>query len=117
MPVVIDFERFLVEDEERVLQLNVTVDVARKRLGSRVLHPIALAKSHDLGILGRHVDKRVGGNALSTVCKPLEQVGIAERAHANRPFLVVDLAVEVADLELADVIGDGAHLAIAQQNR
>ena len=68
-------------------------------------------------ILRRHVDKRIRGNARAAVGEPLEQVGIAERAHSDRRALVVDLAVKRRDLELADVLGNRAHLAIAEKNR
>ena len=68
-------------------------------------------------ILRRHVDKRVRGNARAAVGEPLEQVGVAERAHSDRRALVVDLAVKRRDLELADVLGDRTHLAIAEKNR
>ena len=68
-------------------------------------------------ILRRHVDKRICGNACAAVGEPLEQVGVAERAHADRSALVVNLAVKRRDLELADVLGNRAHLAITEKNR
>ena len=68
-------------------------------------------------ILRCHVDKRICGNARATIGEPLEQVGIPEWAHANRRALVVDLAVKRRDLELADVLGNRAHLAITEKDR
>ena len=68
----------------------------------------------DLGVLGGHVDQRVRRDASSfAVGEPLEQVGVAQRAYAHGRTLVVDLAVQRRYLELADVLRDGAHLAVA----
>ena len=93
----------------------MAVDVAHERLGLRVIDG-AVFQTHDLGVLGGHVHERVGRDAALAVGEPLEQVGVAQGAHANRRALVVDLRVQVRHLELADVLGDGAHLAVAQQN-
>ena len=113
--VLIDFEGLLAEHVEGVGQLHVAVDVAHERLGLRVIDG-AVFQTHDLGVLGGHVHERVGRDAALAVGEPLEQVGVAQGAHANRRALVVDLRVQVRHLELADVLGDGAHLAVAQQN-
>ena len=114
-PVLVDFERFLVEHVEGILQLDVAVDVARKRFGLRIEDRV-VAQLHDLRILRRHVDERVSGDARLAIREPLEQVGVAKRAHAHRRALVVDLAVKRRDLELADVLGNRAHLAVSEQN-
>ena len=112
---LVDLERLLVEHVEGVFQLHVAVDVAHERLGLGVMDGVVL-KAHDLRILRRHVHQRVGGDAGLAVREPLEQVRIPQRAHAHRRALVVDLAVQRRYLELAHVLGDGAHLAVAQQH-
>ena len=93
----------------------MTVDVAREGLGVGVTD--RLLQTHDLRLLRHHVDEHVGGDAAVAVGEPLEEVGVDERAHAHRTTLVVDHAVGVRDLELAHVLGDGAHGAIPEQNR
>ncbi len=93
----------------------MAVDVAGQRLALGVVDGI-VAQAHDLGVLGGHVHQSVGRNAAVAVGEPLEQVGVTQGAHAHRRALVVDLGVQVRHLELAHVLGDGAHLAVTQQN-
>ena len=116
LAILVDLERLLIEHVEGVLQLHVTVDVAGQRLGTRIENG-AVAQLHDLRILRGHVHQRVRRDALGAVRQPLEQVGIAQRAHAHGRALVVDLAIRARDLELADILGDVAHGAITQQRR
>ena len=116
LAVLVDLERLLIEHVEGVLQLHVTVDVARQRLGTRI-EDGAIAQLHDLRILRGHIHQRVRRDAIGAVRQPLEQVGIAQRAHTHGRALVVDLAIRARDLELADVLGDVAHGAITQQRR
>ena len=116
LTVLVDLERLLVEHVEGVLQLHVAVDIAGQRLGTRI-EDRTVAQLHDLRILRGHVHQRVCRDALGAIRQPLEQIGIAQRAHAHGRALVVDLAIRARDLELADVLGDVAHGAITQQRR
>ena len=99
--VVVDLERFLAEHIEGILELHIAVDVARQRLAFGILDRMLAIEAHNLGILRSHVDNDICGNALLAILQPLEQVGVAKRAHAHRGVLVVDLAVQRRDLELA----------------
>ena len=112
--VLVELEGLLVEHVGGVLELHVAVDVARQRLALAVED--GLVELDHLGLLGGHVNDDVGRDALGAVDEPLEEVGIHERAHAHGLALVVDLAVDVGNLELAHVLGDGAHGAVAQKH-
>ena len=116
LAVLVDLERLLIKHVEGVLQLHVAVDIAGQRLGTRI-EDRTVAQLHDLRILRGHIHQRVRRDALGSVRQPLEQVSVAKRAHAHGRALVVDLAIRARDLELADVLGDVAHGAIAQQRR
>ncbi len=116
LAVVVDLESELVEHVERVLELHMAIDVARERLRLRVADRV-VAQAHDLGILRRHVDERVGRDALLAVCEPFEQVGVAQGAHTHGIALVVDLTVERRNFELAYVLGNRTHGAVTQKHR
>ena len=113
--VLVNLEGLLAEHIEGVAQLHMTVDVAHERLALGVMDG-AVVQTHDLGILGGHVHQGVGRDARLAVGEPLEQIGVAQRAHAHRSALVVDLGIQIRHLELAHILRDGAHLAIAQQD-
>ena len=113
---VVDFERLLSEHIEGIFELHVAVDVARQGLAFGVLDGFAFLKAHHLGILRGHVHDDIGRDALLAVLEPLEQIGIAQRAHAHRMILIVDLAIQGRDLELAYQVGHRAHRAVAQQH-
>ena len=111
--VLVELEGLLVKHVGGVLELHIAVDVAGKRLALAVEN--GLLELDDLCLLRSHVDEHVGGNALRAVDEPLEEVGVHQRAHAHGVALVVDLAVDVGNLELAHVLRDGAHGTVAKQ--
>ena len=114
--VIVDLERLLAEHIEGVLELHIAVDVARQRLAFGILDRMLAIEAHNLGILRSHVDNDICGNALLAVLQPLEQVGVAKRAHAHRVVLVVDLAIGRRNFELAYQVGHAAHGSIAQKH-
>ncbi len=115
LTVLIDLEGEFIEDVERMAELHMAIDVARERLALGIEDRV-LAKAHDLGILRGHVHERIRRDAGFAIGEPFEQVGVSKRTHANRSSLVVDLAIERRDLELADVFRDRTHLAVADED-
>ena len=113
-PVLIDLEALLLEHVERIGQLHVAIDIAHERVALHVVH--RLVEAHDLRVLVGHVHQHVGGDTGVHVVEPLEEVGIAQRAHADRTRLVVYLRIGALYLELAHVLGNLSQGAVAQQH-
>ena len=112
---VVDFERLLAEHIEGILQLDVAVDIARKRFAFGILDGLVTLETNDLGILRGHIDNHIRRDALLAILQPFEQIGIRQRTHADRAVLIVDLTVQRRNLELADQVGHGAHGAVAEK--
>ena len=97
-----------------ILEPEVPYDIAVERLGGRVLDSLPVGQADHGGLLADHVDDDVGGQAVGAVGKPLDEVGVLQGGHPHRLSLIVDLGVGVGHLKLADHVGEGAHLAVAQ---
>ena len=115
VPLLIDLKLGGVKDVGGVLEAQVAHDVAVERLGEGVLH--ALGQADHLGLLGDHVHQDVGGQSLTPVGKPFDQVGIGNGRHPDGAALVVDLGGVVGVLKLADHIAEHAHLPVPQKFR
>ncbi len=94
-----------------ILETQVAHNIPVQRLGEGVFH--ALLKPGDGGLLGHHVHHHIGGQAVSTVGEPLDEVGIGNGGHPDGPALIVDLGGVAGILKLADHVAEGAHLPVA----
>ncbi len=87
-------------------------DVPVQGLGEGVLN--AVLQPGDGGLLGDHVHHHIGGQAPVPVGEPLDEVGVGDGSHPDRPALVVDLGGVIGVFILADHVAEGAHLPVAQ---
>ena len=110
--VIVDLKHRIGEHHGGVLEPQQTVEVAAEMLGGGVFH--ALVQAYHLGVLGHHVNDQIGGQAVGTVGKPLDQIAVPQRGDPHRAVLVVDLGVGGQNLKLAHHVAQLAQLAAAQ---
>ena len=94
------------------MEPQVPVEVPAEVLGDGVLH--ALRQADHLRLLAHHVDDDIGGQAVSPVGEPLDEVPVAQGGHPHRAALVVDLGVGGQNLKLGHHVRQLAQLPGAQ---
>ena len=65
------------------------------------------------GFLGGHVYHDIGGDTVCLVGQPFDGTCVNERGHPDGLSLVVNLAVNTADLELGYVLYHGSHFPVS----
>ena len=111
-PLLVDLEDRLVKHHGGIVEPEVAVEVPAEVLRHGVLH--ALRQADHLRLLADHVDDEVGGQAVSPVGEPLDEVPITQGSHPDRAALVVDLGIGGQNLELGHHVRQLAQLSGAQ---
>ena len=101
--IVVDLEGDRLKHPCRVAETDVAVDIAEEIFTGGILH--AGGQPDEIGILIDHIDSNVCRKSLLLVVKPFDRVGIAQRRHAVRCPLIVDLCVIFLNLKLGDQVG------------
>ena len=94
------------------METQMAVQIPAEMLHIGVLD--ALLQPHQLHVLRHHVNEQVGGQSVSPVGEPLDQIGVHQSGDAHRAALVVDLGIIVHHLKLGDHIAELSQLPVAQ---
>ena len=108
----INFEGGFIKDEGRILEPQMTVQVAAEMFGRCIVH--SLRQTNNLHFLRHHIDDEVGRQTSTAVIEPLKDIAIPKRSNPNRAALIVDLSIVFGHFKLAYHIGQFAQLAVTQ---